>query len=155
MSRLDAIVCVLIVITCIRRQRSQPVQGHLALLSLQKRREDGLPPPANMASSTTPLLRAAAVRNAVAQNARMAPRYTRQASGHGAATASAEQYPTEGGLKRLCLPYRQELSSSCYYLTLCLLVPPVFVDCRLSHRSSFPDDHNRPSFKSATVNAMH
>lgn len=48
-----------------------------------------------MASSTTPLLRAAAVRNAVAQNARMAPRYTRQAS-HGAAAASAEQYPTEG-----------------------------------------------------------
>lgn len=48
-----------------------------------------------MASSTTPLLRAAAVRNAVAQNARMAPRYSRQAS-HGAATASAEQYPAEG-----------------------------------------------------------
>lgn len=50
---------------------------------------------ADMAASTTPLLRAAAVRNVVAQNARMAPRYTRQASGHGAATASAEQYPTE------------------------------------------------------------
>lgn len=48
-----------------------------------------------MASSTTPLLRAAAVRNAVAQNARMAPRYSRQAS-HGAAAARAEHYPAEG-----------------------------------------------------------
>lgn len=50
-------------------------------------------------SATTPLLRAAAVRSAVVQNARMAPRYvagTRQASGHGAAAASAEQYAPEG-----------------------------------------------------------
>lgn len=59
-----------------------------------------------MASSTTPLLRAAAVRNAVAQNARMAPRYTRQASGHGAATASAEQYPAEGESMRTKAVYR-------------------------------------------------
>lgn len=51
-----------------------------------------------MATPLTPLLRKAAVRNAVVQNARMAPRYAgkRAASGH-AVEAGAEQYPQEGG----------------------------------------------------------
>lgn len=63
-----------------------------------------------MSQSARPLLRAAAVRNSVAQNARMAPRNTRQASSHGA-TASAEQYPAEGETK---LHDGHEYETGCY-----------------------------------------
>ena len=54
-----------------------------------------------MATPLAPLLRKAAIRNAVVQNARMAPRYAgkRQASGHAVEAGAAEQYPEEGTLK--------------------------------------------------------
>lgn len=61
-------------------------------------------PSTAMATPLAPLLRKAAVRNAVVQNARMAPRYAgkRQASGH-AVEAAGESYPAEGeqGEKKL------------------------------------------------------
>jgi hypothetical protein len=82
--------------------RSQPAQAELALHSLSLLPLPDPPTTVNTlkmappTSATAPLLRAAAVRNAVAQNARMAPRYSRQASGHGAAAAAGEVYPTEG-----------------------------------------------------------